>query len=89
VGNWTPHVGTLWGRRSKEKTLENRASPREINDRTYRSLRRIGAEEGDFACECGGERCNERIELLPIQYAARDDGPLLAPGHEPIAPADS
>ena len=69
--------------------MENRASPQEMNDRAYRSLQRAGEEEGDFACECGGDSCNERIELLAIQYAARDDGPLLAPGHRRIAPADS
>jgi hypothetical protein len=69
--------------------MENRASPQEMNDRAYRSLRRAGEEEGDFACECGSAGCNERIELLAIQYAARDDGPLLAPGHHRVAPADS
>jgi len=70
--------------------MENRASGREMNDRTYRSLRKIGAEEGDFACECGGDRCSERMERLVIEYAARDDGPLLAPGHhEQVAQVDS
>jgi hypothetical protein len=69
--------------------MENRASPQEMNDRTYRSLRRAGAEEGDFACECESEGCNVRIGLLMIEYAARDDGPLLAPGHERVAPTDS
>jgi hypothetical protein len=69
--------------------MENRASVREMNDRTYRSLRRAGAEEGDFACECESEGCNGRMGLLAIEYAARDDQPLLAPGHERVAPADS
>jgi hypothetical protein len=66
--------------------MENRASPQEMNDRTYRSLRRTGAEGGDFACECGGEGCSERIGLLMIEYAARDSQALLAPGHRQVVP---
>ncbi|HKO73910.1 MAG TPA: hypothetical protein VJU01_01210 [Gaiellaceae bacterium] len=52
-----------------------------MNDRVYRSLRRVGAEEGDFACECQAQGCNERVERLLIEYAARESQPLLAPGH--------
>jgi hypothetical protein len=62
--------------------MEHQASPRELNDRVYRSLRRAGAEEGDFACECQAQGCNERVERLLIEYAARESQPLLAPGHE-------
>jgi len=65
--------------------MHNRASPRELNDRTYRSLRRSGDEEGAFACECGSDGCDERLQLLSIEYAARESHPLLAPGHEPVA----
>ena len=61
--------------------MENQASPREMNDRVYRSLRRVGAEEGDFACECQAQGCNEQVERLLIEYAARESQPLLAPGH--------
>lgn len=70
--------------------MENGALPnlmREVNDRTFSSLRGFGAEKGDFACECGGEGCRERVELLVIEYAARDDQPLLAPAHRRLAPA--
>ena len=69
--------------------MENGTVPglmRDVNDRTFESLRGFGAEEGDFACECGGEGCQERLELLVIEYAARDDQPLLAPRHQRFAP---
>jgi len=97
-----PHIGpqesirpakgppaTLGRGEFKGEGMENRASSREMNDRTYRSVRRAGAEEGDFACECGSEGCSERMGLLAIEYAAREDQPLLAPGHERVASADS
>jgi hypothetical protein len=58
---------------------------REVNDRTYSVLWGLGAEEGDFACECGSEGCEERVVLLVIEYAARDDEPLLAPGHKRVS----
>ena len=56
---------------------------REVNDRTYSVLWGLGAEEGDFACECGSKGCDVRVELLVVQYAARENEPLLAPGHAP------
>jgi hypothetical protein len=74
------------GGESEGEDMQNEASPREMNDRIYRSLRRSGAEEGAFGCECGSERCDERVELLAIEYAARESQPLLAPGHEQVAP---
>jgi hypothetical protein len=54
---------------------------RDLNDRTFRVLWGLGAEEGDFVCECGRKGCDERLELLVIEYAARESQPLLAPGH--------
>ena len=54
---------------------------REVNDRTYNVLWGLGADEGDFACECGSKGCDERVELLVIEYAAHGAQPLLAPGH--------
>jgi hypothetical protein len=60
---------------------------REVNDRTYNILWGLGAEDGDFACECGRNSCVERVDLLVIQYAARDARPLLAPGHAPVGGA--
>ena len=60
---------------------------REVNDRTYSVLWGLGAEEGDFACECADEDCEARVMLLVIEYAARDDEPLLAPGHERVTAA--
>ena len=60
---------------------------REVNDRTFASLQRFAAEEADFACECGGADCRERVNLLAIEYAARDDKPLLAPGHKRVVAA--
>ena len=62
--------------------MENRASPQEMNDRVYRSLRRNGAEEGAFACECEAQGCSEQVVRLLIEYAARENQPLVAPGHE-------
>ena len=57
---------------------------RAANDRSFNALWAFGAEEGDFACECGRVGCSERLELTIIEYAARDDGQLfLAPGHMP------
>ena len=57
---------------------------RAVNDRSFNALWVLGAEEGDFACECGRPGCSERLELTVIEYAARDDGELLlAPGHTP------
>jgi hypothetical protein len=70
--------------------MENVLSPvplREVNDRAYSMLWGLGAEEGDFACECGGKECRERVQLLVIEYAARDDQALLAPGHRPLIPS--
>lgn len=70
--------------------MENGTSPellRELNEHTYNVLWGLGAEEGDFACECGERDCCERVELLLIEYAARDDRPLLASGHRQAAPA--
>jgi hypothetical protein len=66
--------------------MENQASLRELNDRVYRSLQRTGAEGGDFACECEAHDCEERVERLLIEYAAREGQPLLAPGHEASSP---
>jgi hypothetical protein len=70
--------------------MENERTPelvvREVNDRAYSVLWGLGAEEGDFACECGQEGCEERVDLLVIEYAARDSRPLLAPGHRVVAP---
>jgi hypothetical protein len=60
---------------------------REMNDRTYNILWGLGAEDGDFACECGRNTCVERVDLLVIEYAARDARPLLAPGHALVAAA--
>jgi hypothetical protein len=55
-----------------------------VNDHSFNALWALGAEEGDFACECGRVGCRERLELTVIEYAARDDGQLLlAPGHAP------
>ena len=34
---------------------------REVNDRTYNILWGLGAEDGDFACECGRNSCVERV----------------------------
>jgi hypothetical protein len=67
---------------------------RERNDRAYSRLWVVEAEKGDFACECGTKGCDERVELLVIEYAARGDQPLLAPGHalargEPPSSGDS
>ena len=57
---------------------------REVNDRTYSLLWGMGAEEGDFACECGRTECSQQLKLTLIEYAAREDGrPLFAPGHGP------
>lgn len=70
--------------------MEHGLSPlllREVNDRAFGVLRSFGSEEGDFACECGERDCCERVELLLIEYAARDDRPLLATGHRQAAPA--
>jgi hypothetical protein len=70
--------------------MENGLSPRptrDVNDHAYGVLWGLGAEEGDFACECGERGCHERVELLVIEYAARDDQPLLAPGHKPVTSA--
>lgn len=64
--------------------MENGTSPellRELNEHTYNVLWGLGAEEGDFACECGDQGCDERMGFLVIEYAARDSQPLLAPGH--------
>jgi len=56
---------------------------REVNDRTFNTLWALGAEEGDFACECGHADCSERFERTLIEYAARQDGQaFLAPEHE-------
>ena len=70
--------------------MENGSPPelvlREVNDRAYNVLWGFGVEEGDFACECGEKGCRERVGLLVIEYAARDDRPLLAPGHQRLAP---
>jgi hypothetical protein len=60
---------------------------REVNDRAYNILWRLGTESGDFACECGSKGCDQRVELLVIEYAARDAQPLLAPGHAPAVAA--
>jgi hypothetical protein len=68
--------------------VENRIPPllrREVNDRTFNVLRGLGSEDGDFHCECGKEGCAERLELLVIEYAAREEEPLLAPGHKRVA----
>lgn len=55
------------------------------NDRTFSLLWGIGAEEGDFVCECGQRDCTDRLELTIIEYAAREDGHwILAPGHEQV-----
>ena len=58
---------------------------REVNDRIYNVLWGLGSEDGDFACECGEKGCAERVGLLVIEYAARDERPLLAPGHKRVA----
>ena len=59
---------------------------RDVNDRIYSVLWGLGAEDGEFVCECGDEGCTERLEVLVVEYAARDQQPLLAPGHPQVAP---
>jgi hypothetical protein len=39
---------------------------REVNDRAYNRLWGLEAEKGDFACECGSNGCDERVELLGL-----------------------
>ena len=64
--------------------MENGTHPellRATNDRTYNVLWGVGAERGDFLCECGGTKCVEHVELRSIEYAARHGQAILAPGH--------
>jgi hypothetical protein len=64
--------------------MENGTHPellRGTNDRIYNVLWGVGAERGDFLCECGGSECVEHVELLSIEYAARHGQAILAPGH--------
>jgi hypothetical protein len=57
---------------------------RDMNDRTFGVLRELRVEEGEYCCECGKKECGERLELLVIEYAAREERPLLAPGHKRV-----
>ena len=64
--------------------MENGTDPellRGTNDRIYNVLWGVGAEEGNFLCECGGANCIEHVELRSIEYAARRGQAILAPGH--------
>ena len=62
---------------------------RATNDRVYNSLWGVGAEGGLFVCECGDADCVEHIELLSIEYAARHEQAILAPGHTQLGSAIS
>jgi hypothetical protein len=62
---------------------------RAVNDRIYNVLWGVGAERGDFLCECGSTDCVEHVELLSIEYAARHRQAILAPGHTQLSPAVS
>jgi hypothetical protein len=63
---------------------------RAVNDRAFNTFWAVGAEEGDFACECGHTDCSERLDLTLIEYAAREDAQaILAPGHAPAATVPS
>ena len=60
---------------------------RATNERVYNVLWGVGAETGDFVCECGNKDCVEHVELLAIEYAARHEQAILAPGHRQLVPA--
>jgi hypothetical protein len=70
--------------------MQNRAASelrRAVNDRTYNVLWGTGGEAGDFLCECEDRECVEHVALLGIEYAARREQAILAPGHRRVAPA--
>ena len=72
--------------------MENETPPeliRDVNDRIFNLSRTQGSEDAVFVCECGTKGCSERMELFLIEYAAREDQPLLARGHQRVAPAVS
>lgn len=72
--------------------MENGTHPellRATNDRIYNVLWGVGDEGGDFLCECGGSDCAEHVELLSIEYAARSEQAILAPGHTQLSSAVS
>jgi hypothetical protein len=47
---------------------------REVNDRIYEVLQKLGSEDGDFLCECGEEECAETVQITLREYAAIQAG---------------
>lgn len=45
----------------------------------------------DFTCECGAPDCRATVSLTLADYEAlrTADRPVLAPGHEKVAPGDA
>jgi hypothetical protein len=62
---------------------------RGVNDRIFQSAVDRGGEGGNFACECGDESCNRRMEITLVEYAASRDERILSPGHVFTEPASA
>ena len=62
---------------------------RGVNDRIFQSSLERGGEGGNFACECGDESCNRRMEITLVEYAASRDERILSPGHGIAEPSSA
>ena len=57
-----------------------------VNDRVFEILSELGAEDGEFLCECSDVNCIETIQLTLREYGARrarEDRPSLKLPHTP------
>ena len=43
---------------------------REVNDRIHETLAQVGAEDGDFLCECGDDGCSDTVTITLREYLA-------------------
>jgi hypothetical protein len=69
----------------QERMARTEALFRDVNERIAESAERFDAERADFVCECGDQRCTDRVPATLDEYErARMDGThfIIRPGHE-------
>ena len=65
---------------------------RRVNDAIYGVLDKLGAEDGEFWCECDDMHCDQQLLLTLREYAVlREIGTdrLLSPTHQPTTVAQN
>jgi hypothetical protein len=67
-----------------ESVGNKQSMSRVVNDRIYEVLFRLGAEDGEFLCECEASLCAEEVPMKLSEYVRMRDREefVYAPGHD-------